>query len=268
MYAPLAGEEQGLFGGGILADHAGEAGWDVEAVINTDVIGNSAGITGVRENTTVRVFAPGVVPSTTPEQLVRMIRTGGELDLPTRQIARRLARVADVYVPNLEVLTIYRLDRFGRGGDHRAFVERGFEAVRVTETHEDFRRQHQDVRVEDGVEYGDVRDVMDFDYLRRVTAMNAATLASLAWAPPHPTEVTISGGSRPSTVIQWPAVQSPDLAGYRIYWRRPTEIEWTNSRWAGNVTEVTLENIVIDNYFFGVAAVDREGNESLIVFGN
>ncbi|HUE95167.1 MAG TPA: hypothetical protein VMN39_00820, partial [Longimicrobiaceae bacterium] len=197
-----------------------------------------------------------------------MLSAGGELDLPTRQIARRIARVADTYLPNLEVLTIYRLDRFGRGGDHRAFFERGLPAIRVTETHEDYRRQHQDVRVEDGVEYGDVPDVMDFEYLARVTAMNAATIASIAWAPPLPAEVRITGAVQPSTTISWKPVSAPDLLGYRIYWRRPTEMAWTRSHWVGNVTEVTLDGIVIDNFFFGVAAVDREGNESLIVFGS
>lgn len=267
VYAPLAGEEQGLFGGGILADHAVANGWEVEAVINTDVIGNSAGLTGIRDNTTVRVFAPGLSPTIPEEELRRMLSTGGELDLPSRQIARRMSRIAQTYIPNLEVLTIYRLDRFGRGGDHRAFFERGFPAIRVTETHEDYRRQHQDVRVEDGVEYGDLPEVMDFGYLAKVTSLNAASIASIAWAPPAPVEVRISGGSRPATTIRWEPVEAPDLLGYRVYWRRPTDAAWTRSRFVDNVVEATLDGVVIDNFFFGVAAVDVDGNESLIVFG-
>ena len=267
VYAPLAGEEQGLHGGRILAEYALENSWNIEGVINTDVIGNSAGITGIQENTTIRVFAPGITPETTEEELVRMLSTGGELDLHNRQLARRIDRIADTYLPNLDALVILRLDRFGRGGDHRAFVERGFPAVRITETHEDYRRQHQDIRTENGVEYGDLPDVMDFDYLARVTAMNAATIASITWAPPHPEEVSLSGAVQPSTTIRWSPVNAPDLLGYRLYWRRPTDFAWTNSRWVGAGTEYTLENVVVDNWFFGVAAVDREGNESLIVFG-
>ena len=169
-------------------------------------------------------------------------------------------------MPTLDVLMIYRLDRFGRGGDHTPFFNHGFNAVRITETHEDYRRQHQDVRIENGVEYGDVPDVMDFAYLAKVATLNAAALASIAWAPPAPQNVHISGGSSASTTLAWSPVSTPDLLGYRIYWRRPTEPMWTQSRWVGNVTEFTLENVVIDNFFFGIAAVDREGNESLIVF--
>jgi hypothetical protein len=268
VFAPLAGEEQGLHGGRILAEFATENDWIVEGVLNNDVVGNTSGISGVSENTTVRVFAPGIPPTADRAQLQRFLSTGGELDVPSRQLARRVARVADAYMPTLDVLMIYRLDRFGRGGDHTPFFNQGFTAVRVTETHEDYRRQHQDVRVEDGVEYGDVPDVMDFAYLAKVATLNAAALASIAWAPPAPREVRISGGGSPSTSLEWSPVSTPDLLGYRIYWRRPTEPTWTQSRWVGDVNEFTLENVVIDNFFFGVAAVDRDGNESLVVYPN
>lgn len=268
VYAPLAGEEQGLFGGNIVADHALENGWIVEGVLNNDMIGNTRGIAGVVENSTVRVFAPGIAPTAERQVLQRFLSAGGELDGPSRQLARRIDRVAGTYFPNLDVLMIYRLDRFGRGGDHTPFFNRGFPAIRVTETHEDYRRQHQDLRVENGVEYGDVPDVMDFDYLATVTALNAAAIASIAWAPPSPDTVRIAGAVRPSTTLRWTPVDAPDLLGYRIYWRRPTDPNWTSSRWVGNVTEFTLENVVIDNHFFGVAAVDGEGNESLVVFPN
>lgn len=268
VFAPLAGEEQGLLGGRILAEHALENGWVVEGVLNNDVVGNTRGISGVSENTTVRVFAPGIPVTADRAQLQRLLSMGGELDVPSRQLARRVARIAAEYMPTLDVLMIYRLDRFGRGGDHRPFFEQGFTAVRLTETHEDYRRQHQDVRVENGIEYGDLPDVMDFAYLAKVATLNAATLASIAWAPPSPKEVRISGGVSASTTLTWSPVTTPDLLGYRIYWRRPTEPMWSQSRWVGNVTEFTLENVVIDNFFFGVAAVDRDGNESLVVFPN
>ncbi len=268
VYAPLAGEEQGLYGGEILADYALENGWTVQGVFNNDMVGNTAGIAGLVENTTVRVFAPGIPADTDRRTLQGLLSRGGELDVPSRQLARRLIRTADVYFPTLDVLLIYRLDRFGRGGDHTPFFNRGFPAIRVTETHEDYRRQHQDLRTEEGVEYGDVVDVMDFDYLAKIAALNSAAIASVAWGPPAPEEVSIGGAVRPSTTLRWSPVQADDLLGYRVYWRRPTDATWTNSRWAGNVTEFTLENIVIDNFFFGVAAVDTEGNESLVVYPN
>jgi hypothetical protein len=138
--------------------------------------------------------------------------------------------------------------------------------VRLTELYEDYTRQHQDLRVENGIEYGDVPDAMDFVYNAKVTALNTASMASLAWAPAAPDSVTIRGAVTPHTVLRWKAVDAPDLAGYRVYWRLPTDANWTHSRWVGNVAEATLENIVIDNWFFAVAAVDRDGNESLTVF--
>jgi hypothetical protein len=267
VYAALSGEEQGLFGGGILADHAIRNGWDITAVINNDMVGNIHGITGVIDNTTARVFAPGLHPETTARELSAILRTGGELDTPARQLARYIDRVADLYFPNLNVEIIYRLDRFGRGGHHTPFFMAGFPAsVRLMEAHEHYDRQHQDLRVEDGVEYGDVIEGVDFDFAASMTALDAATLASLAWAPAPPDSVTIRGAVRASPTLRWLRGDEPDLLGYRVYWRRPTDPNWTGSRWVGDVTEYTVENVIIDNYFFGVAAVDREGNESLVVF--
>ncbi len=266
VYAPLAGEEQGLFGGEILARHAQKNGWRIAGVLNNDIIGNTRGQNGVTDNRTARVFGPGIPATATQAELRRILTTGGELDNPARQLARYVDRVADRYVANLDVQMIYRLDRFGRGGDHTPFFNLGYPAVRLTETWEDYTRQHQDLRVENGIRYGDVADAVDFDYVARMTGLNAAALASLAWAPPAPDSVTIAGAVSPNTVLRWKAVSAPDLAGYRVYWREPTAPQWQWSRWVGNVTEATLENIVIDNYFFGVAAVDREGHESLVVF--
>jgi hypothetical protein len=266
VYAALAGEEQGLFGGEILAKLAKKEGWRLEAVINNDMVGNTRGIDGVVENTLARVFAPGLPANTPQAELRRILTNGGELDTPSRQLARYIDRVADVYFPNLDVEIIYRLDRYGRGGHHTPFFNEGFPAVRLMEAHEDYTRQHQDLRTENGIAYGDVIEGVDFKYAAAMTALDAATLISLAWAPPSPDSVTIRGAVRPSPTLRWKAVNAPDLAGYRIYWRKPSEVNWTRSRFVGNITEYTLENVIIDNYFFGVAAVDREGHESLVAF--
>jgi hypothetical protein len=236
----------------------------VEGVLNNDIIGNSRGITGLVDNTTVRVFAPGI-PHAPEAELRRYLYTGGELDTPSRQLARYVHAVAARYLPTLEARMIYRLDRFGRGGDHTPFFLAGFPAVRLTETHEDYTRQHQDLRVEDGVEYGDVPDAMDFGYLARITALNAATLAALSWAPPAPENVTVVGAVQPHTTLRWSA-PSGAVAGYRVYWRDPAAPYWEYARWVGNVTEATLENVVIDNHFFGVAAVSAGGHESRAVY--
>lgn len=265
-YAALAGEEQGLHGGEIFAEYALRQGWRVEGVLNNDIIGNSRGITGLVENTTARVFAPGLAPEAGEAELRRVLSTGGELDTPSRQLGRYLVRTADRYLPTLDVQLIYRLDRFGRGSDHTPFFHRGFPAVRISETHEDYTRQHQDVRTEGGVEYGDVPDAVDFDYAAKITALNAAALAELAWAPASPQGVTIRGAVQPHTTLRWEPVASQNLLGYRIYWRSPTSPTWDFSRWVGTATEHTLENVVIDNYFFGVAAVGRGGHESRVVF--
>jgi hypothetical protein len=268
VYAALSGEEQGLLGGEILAEHALTEGWDVLAVLNNDIVGNTRGITGLADNTTARVFAPGIRPDASEAELRRMLSTGGELDGPSRQLGRYLLTMADRYLPTLAPQLIYRLDRFGRGSDHTPFFLRGFPAVRISETHEDYTRQHQDVRVEDGIHYGDVAEAVDFEYTARITTLNAAAAASLAWAPPPPRNVRIQGAVQPHTTLRWdlPEAEAPELAGYRIYWRDPASATWDRSRWVGAETSFTLENVVIDNWFFGVAAVARDGNESLVVF--
>jgi hypothetical protein len=161
---------------------------------------------------------------------------------------------------------IYRLDRFGRGGHHRPFNDVGFTGVRIMETHENYNRQHQDIRVENGIEYGDVVEWVDFEYATKVTALNAAVLASMAWAPPAPPNVRISGSNRPSTTLSWDLSDDPNLAGYKVYWRETTAPQWVHFRWAGKVDSYTLENVIIDNYLFGVAAVGKDGNESPVVF--
>lgn len=268
VYAALSGEEQGLFGGRILAEQAQREGWRITGVLNNDMIGNSAGINGIVDNTTARVFAEGTRATETAEEARLRRFTGGEVDSPTRNLARYIDRMA-AYVPNLDVMMVYRLDRFARGGHHRPFNDLGYPAVRVMETNEHYDRQHQDLRTENGRVYGDTIDGVDFDYAAKLTALNAVSLAGLAWAPPPPANVSIEGAVTADTTLKWtraPAAQAPNLAGYKVYWRLTTEPQWTHSRWVGDVEAFTLENVVIDNYFFGVSAVARDGTESPVVF--
>lgn len=268
VYAALAGEEQGLFGGKILAELAQKEGWRIEAVLNNDMIGNISGITGIIDNVTARVFAEGTRATETPEEARQRRFTGGEIDSPTRNLARYVDRMA-AYVPNLEVMMIYRLDRFGRGGHHRPFNDLGYPAVRIMETHEHYDRQHQDLRTENSVVYGDTIEGVDFGYAAKLTALNAVSLAGMASAPPPPADVTIEGAVSADTTLRWSRPdpsQAPDLAGYRIHWRLTTEPQWTRSVYVGDVSEHTLENVVIDNYFFGVSVVSTNGTESPVVF--
>ena len=266
VLAGLSGEEQGLWGGRHMAEVAREEGWEIVGVLNNDMIGNIAGVDGVIANNTFRVFSEPT-PATDTEAERRRYRVyGGEVDGPSRQLARYVAGTADAYISNLDPIMIYRLDRFGRGGHHRPFNDRGFAAVRIMETHENYTRQHQDIRTENGIAYGDVVEGVDFDYAAKMTALNAAVLARLAWAPPSPAEVRIGGAVGPSTSLQWDAVRDPRVAGYRVYWRETTAPRWQRSRWVGDVTGFTLEGLVIDNYLFGVAAVGHDGNESVVAF--
>jgi len=266
VYLGLSGEEQGLLGGRSMAEKALAEEWDIVAVLNNDMIGNTEGIDGIKDNTTFRVFSEPVPATDSLSDHQRRRTRGGEVDGPSRQIARYVDRMADLYFPNLDAIMIYRLDRFGRGGHHRPFNDVGFPGVRIMETHENYNRQHQDIRVEDGIEYGDVVEWVDFDYAAKVTALNAATMASLAWAPPAPANVRIAGANRPSTTLSWEVSDDPNLAGYKVYWRDTTAPQWQHFRWAGMAESLTLENVIIDNYLFGVAAVGRNGNESPVVF--
>jgi Zn-dependent M28 family amino/carboxypeptidase len=266
VYAGLSGEEQGLYGGQHMAQVAKAEGWDIIGVLNNDMIGNIEGIDGVIDNTSFRVFSEPTPATDTLRQHQLRRFYGGEVDGPSRQLARYVDRLTDQYIPNLDAMMIYRLDRFGRGGHHRPFNDEGFPGVRIMETHENYNRQHQDIRVEDGIAYGDVIEGVNFEYAANLTAVNAITLASLAWAPPAPTNVRIGGAVQPSTTLAWDAVDDSNLAGYKIYWRATTAPQWEHSRFVGTVTEYTLENIVIDNFLFGVAAVGQDGHESLVVF--
>ena len=269
VYAALAGEEQGLFGGKILAEAAQKDGWRLKAVLNNDMIGNIAGINGVINNTTARIFAEGTRYTETEAQAKTRRYTGGEVDSPSRNLARYIDLMADRYIPNLDTMVVYRLDRFGRGGHHRPFNDLGYPGVRIMETNEHYDRQHQDLRIENGVTYGDTIDGVNFDYTAKLTALNAVSLAGMAWAPSPPGEVSIKGAVQPSTTLSWAALdkkQNKQLAGYKVYWRYTDASQWQYSQFVGNVTQYTLKNVVIDNYFFGVASVSKDGFESPVVF--
>ena len=206
VYAALSGEEQGLYGGKVLADYARANGWRIEADLNNDIIGNSTGEDGVHDNSTVRVFSEGTKATETPKQADTRRYQGGEIDSPSRNLARYLARIAERDLVNFKVKMVYRTDRFGRGGDQVPILQAGYPAVRVTEAHEHYDRQHQDLRVENGVRYGDTIDGVDFDYLAQVTRLNALGLASMAAAPAPPTEVKAEGAVKHDTTISWQPV--------------------------------------------------------------
>lgn len=266
VYLGLAGEEQGLFGGKIVAAHAQKQSWNIDAVLNNDMIGNIAGINGVIDNHSARIFSEGVRWVETEEEARKRYFTGGEVDSASRNLARYIKRIGEQYISNLDLMMVYRLDRFGRGGHHRPFNEAGFPGVRIMEVNEHYDRQHQDLRSENGRHFGDTIEFVDFDFAAKLTALNAVALAGLAWAPAPPADVEIEGIVQASTTLKWSAGNDDNLAGYRVYWRLTTEPEWTHSRWVGKTDHYTLENIVIDNYLFGVASVAKDGNESPVVF--
>ncbi|RPD98618.1 M28 family peptidase [Aureibaculum marinum] len=266
IYVGLSGEEQGLYGGQYMAKIAKDEGWDIVGVINNDMIGNIKGIDAVIDNSTFRVFSEAISMELSEKQKASMRFYGGEVDGPSRQLARYIDKITDAYMTNLDAIMIYRLDRFGRGGHHRPFNDLGFAGVRIMETHENYNQQHQDLRTENGIKYGDVIEAVNFDYAAKLTAVNALTLASLASAPLAPKNVKIGGAVKPSTQLKWDGVEDSNLLGYKIYWRDTTSPQWQKSRFVGDVTEYTLENIVIDNYLFGVASVGKNGAESLVQF--
>ena len=266
IYVGLSGEEQGLYGGQHMAKVAKENNWDIVGVLNNDMIGNIKGIDGVIDNSTFRVFSEAISMETTEQQRRSMRYYGGEIDGTSRQLARYIDKLTEDYMTNLDAIMIYRLDRFGRGGHHRPFNDAGFTGVRIMETHENYNEQHQDIRIENGVKYGDVIESVNFDYAAKLTAVNALTLASLASAPPEPKNVMIGGAVQPSTRLKWDSLDGKDLLGYKIYWRDTTSPQWQYSRFVSKLTDYTLKNIVIDNFLFGVAAVGTNGAESIIQF--
>ncbi len=266
IFVGLSGEEQGLFGGKSLAAYAKEKGWEIIGILNNDMIGNITGVDGVVSNRDFRIFSEPVPPTETEEERRARRFYGGEVDGISRQLARYIHKTTRRFMPEMNPMMIYRLDRFGRGGHHRPFNDAGFAGIRIMESHENYTQQHQDIRTENGIAYGDVLEHVNFDYAAKLTAVNAINLASLAWAPPAPETVKIGGIVEPSAKLAWSEVEG--AAGYKIYWRDTTSPTWDHSRPVSNTTSHTLEGIVIDNYFFGVAAVGANGFESLVVFPN
>ncbi|MGB3465919.1 MAG: M28 family metallopeptidase [Cyclobacteriaceae bacterium] len=266
IYGGLSGEEQGLFGGGHMAQMAKDENWDIIGVLNNDMIGNIEGVDGVIDNKSFRIFSEPTPVTETDGQRRRRRFYGGEVDGVSRQLARYVHKMTSFYMPDMKPMMIYRLDRFGRGGHHRPFNDAGFAGIRIMETHENYNRQHQDLRTENGIKYGDVLEKVDFDYCAKLTAVNAINLAALAWAPPQPKNVKIGGLVQPDTKLAWEKVAADNLIGYKIYWRETTSPVWQYAKFVGDVNEYTLKGIVIDNYLFGVSAVGKDGNESLVVF--
>jgi hypothetical protein len=264
VFAVLSGEEQGLYGGKVLADYARAQNWRVEADLNNDIIGNTEGMSGEHDNTHVRVFSEGTRTIETPEEANRRRYNGGEVDSPSRNLARFIDHLCDQYLTNFNVEMVYRTDRYGRGGDQVRMLEAGYPSVRMTEAVENYNRQHQDLRTANGVRFGDTIDGVDFPYLAQVARLNIVTMAALASAPQPPEGVAIAGNVSPDTTVSWHTVDG--AAGYRVWWRSTTDPQWRWSRWAGSATELKLESVVIDNYFFGVSAVSADGYESPIVF--
>jgi Zn-dependent M28 family amino/carboxypeptidase len=264
VFAALSGEEQGLYGGKVLADYAVAHGWQVEAQLNNDIVGNSQGQNGATDNTTVRVFSEGTKSNETPTQANYRRYHGGEVDSPSRNLARYIDRLAGSYLPDFQVRMVYRTDRYGRGGDQVPLLEAGYPAVRVTEAHENYTRQHQDLRTEGGVRYGDTIDGIDFRYLARVTALNTVAMAALSRAPAPPEGIDIEGAVATDTTLKWRKV--PGAAGYRVHWRDTTAAQWQHARAVGDVDQAVLKDVVIDDWFFGVSAVSADGYESPVVF--
>tara|TARA_R100001369_G_scaffold61746_2_gene88629 strand:+ start:567 stop:1898 length:1332 start_codon:yes stop_codon:yes gene_type:complete len=266
IYLGLSGEEQGLYGGKGFAEYAKKNNWEIIGVLNNDMIGNIKGVDGVISNRDFRIFSEPVPPNETERERRARRFYGGEVDGISRQLARYVHKTTKTYMPEMNPMMIYRLDRFGRGGHHRPFNDLGFAGIRIMEAHENYTQQHQDIRTENGIEYGDKLKFVNFDYAAKLIAVNAITMASLAWAPTAPNNVAIGGIVEPSAKLKWNKVDG--AVGYKIYWRDTTSATWDYSRYVGDVSEFTLEGIVIDNYFFGVAAVDKDGFESIVVFPN
>ena len=263
VYVAFSAEEQGLWGAELLADTAATRGWQVSAMLNNDIVGNSIGQGGVRDANRVRVFSEGIRASEDLPQQQRRRGEGGEDDGPSRALAKTIDGIADAIPGGFDVVIDRRPDRFGRGGDHEPFLKRGYPAVRFSVGAENWDAQHQDLRTEKGIVYGDTIDRMDFAYLAKVTAINAATLARLAAAPAAPATATISGALSRDTKVGWAAV--PGAVRYRIHWRRNDAADWTNSRDVTG-TEALLAQTPVDDHFVGVSALGADGSESLVTF--
>ena len=268
VFMAVAGEEQGLLGAEGWAKNAKAKRLDIAGMITNDIVGNTRGADGKVERGRVRLFAQGVPPlATLPDDVLAALRTGGENDLPTRQLARFVKEAAERHVPAMKVDVIWRRDRYLRGGDHFPFLDAGYAALRFTEPSEDWRHQHQDVRMVDGVQYGDLPEFVDFAYVADVARVNGAALAALALGPSVPREVEMENiRLEADTTLRWKRNPEPDVAGYRIVWRSTTAADWEHFRDVGDVTRETLVGISKDNFQFGLQAYDRDGNLSVAAY--
>lgn len=267
IFMTVPGEEQGLLGAAYFAEQAKQKNWNIEGMFTNDIIGGVTSYKNSPDRKKVRVFSEGVPSDETPEQARTRISVGGENDSSSRQLARFIKEQSDRYLKDFSVWMIYRRDRYLRGGDHIPFLERGFTAVRITESNEDYTHQHQNIRTENGVFYGDTIEFVDFDYVANVTKVNLISLASLALAPAKPKNVGIvTTRLTNDTDLKWDANTDADLAGYEVVWRDTTASVWTSSRFVGNVLTFTAKEMSKDNYFFGVRAVDKDGNKSPVVY--
>jgi hypothetical protein len=267
VFMTVPGEEQGLLGATYFARQAVEKKMGIEAMFTNDIVGGVTTQKNSPHRNRVRVFSEGVPSNETEQQAATRRSVGGENDSASRQLARYVKEQADRYMKNFRVWMIYRRDRYLRGGDHIPFVERGFAGVRFTEVDEDYTHQHQNVRTENGVFYGDTPEYVDFEYAANVTRVNLIALASLANAPAKPKNVGIvTTRLTNDTELKWDANTDSDLAGYEIVWRETTAAEWTDSVFVGNVTNFVMKARSKDNFFFGVRAVDKAGNKSPVVY--
>ena len=268
IFMAVAGEEQGLLGSTFFAKAAKARGLNIAGMITNDIIGNTKGSDGKVVRDRVRLFAEGIPPlKEMPEEWLTLIRTGGENDSPARQLARFIKENGERYVPKMNVDLIYRRDRYLRGGDHFPFLDAGYAAVRMTEPNEDFRHQHQNVRVENGVQFGDLPEFIDFAYTADVARVNAAALAALALGPAAPQEVLMENMVLDNnTTLRWTASTEPNVAGYRVVWRETTAPFWQKSEDVDKVTRTTIYGVSKDNVVFGLQALDKDGNASVVVF--
>jgi hypothetical protein len=265
IFVAVSGEEQSLLGSGFMAEKAKKESWNLEAVLNNDIMGsNNSNETNIIDNTRVRVFSEAFSSADTGRTIQNIRNLGLENDGKARQLARYVKEIGERYVDNLEVVMVYRNDRFLRGGDHTPFVQRGFAAVRITEMNENYNHQHQDLRTEKGIQYGDLPEFMDFEYLRKNTAMNLANLANLAKAPSMPQQVQVETKNLTnSTTLNWSAPKSGNLKGFYVLMRETTSSVW-QKKFFTTETRITLPYSK-DNYFFAVQSVNEVGNESLPV---
>ncbi|MBY0238908.1 MAG: M20/M25/M40 family metallo-hydrolase [Burkholderiaceae bacterium] len=263
VFMTVAAEEQGLLGAAHWAEQARQKNLNIAGMFTNDIIGSSRDEHGKIDDQQVRLFAEGIPVEKEMSEAVRaLVLTGGENDTISRQLARHVKEQGERYAKGFKVSVIQRRDRYLRGGDHMPFLERGYAALRFTEPNEDFNHQHQNVRTENGVTIGDLPEYNDYQYIAKVARVNAAALATLALAPAAPQKVQLRTAQLENdTTLVWQANAEPDLAGYRVVWRETTAADWQGSKWVGNVTEAKLP-LSKDNVFFGVQAVDRDGNVS------